>query len=321
MLIGHQRIWDFLIKSAKKDRLAHAYLFCGPGQVGKAALAKELAKWLLCEDAKKGQERACGKCRSCLEVEKEQHPDFFVIKADENEEGSTEIGIDSIRALQRQLLFYPYKSSYKIVIIEEAHRLTTEAANAFLKTLEEPGAHSLIILTSSSFGLILPTIFSRCQIIKFFPVPAKQMEAGLKGDKNFVDLENILKLSAGRPGYAKRLMSDHKFLLENERSKKQLEDVLKADLIFRFEMAKELSQNIRLAREILSLWAFYLREQLLKVSKHRDYSDKKNILDNYFGRSSTSLSKVCREIERARTALQNSSFNARLILEVLLMKI
>jgi DNA polymerase-3 subunit delta' len=322
MLIGHQRIWNFLIKSVSRERLAHAYLFCGPEQVGKATLAKEFAKWLFCEQKKKDQDPPCGKCRSCLDLDKDQHPDLFIIKANESEESLTEIGIEKIRALQRQLLFYPYKSSFKIVIIEEAHRLTAEAANAFLKTLEEPGPNSIIILTSSSLGLILPTIFSRCQVIRFFSVPFKQMEEGLRKEKGkFSDLDRVLELSAGRPGYAKRLINDKKFLLENEGGKKQLEDILKSDLVFRFEIAKDLSQNIPLARQLLSLWALCLRDQLLRASKQRNSPARGDILDDYFGQSPAPLSKVCREIERARSLLQNSSFNARLILETFLMKV
>jgi len=323
MLIGYQRIWDTLTGSASKNKLAHAYLFCGSSGTGKITLAKEFVKWLFCEKIK-SQElsdgQPCGLCRSCQEIEKNNHPDLLMVLADK-EEKSSEIGIGKIRTLQHQLSFYPYKSSLKVVIIEEAHNLTREAANAFLKTLEEPSSRSLIILTSSAGDSILPTILSRCQLIKFLPVPLGELKRGLEdlGAKGLV-LDKIVKLSAGRPGYARNLLSKQTLLSEHEAHIKKLEDILKADLVFRFEAAKELSQDVYLAKEILSQWLLYLRDRLLEISGQAGLLiDEKN--PSKINCSSSSLLLACREIIKAQDSLGNTSFNARLVLEVLLMKI
>ena len=323
MRIGYQRIWEMLTRSADKNKLAHAYLFCGSSGAGKMTLAKEFVKWLFCEKTKARESltgQPCGVCRSCQEIEKNNHPDLLVVSADQ-EEKSQEIGIGRIRDLQHQLLFYPYKSSLKVVIIEEAHNLTREAANAFLKTLEEPSSKSLIILTSSAWDSILPTILSRCQLIKFLPVPLDELKKGLKnlGAKDSV-LDKIVKLSAGRPGYARNLLNNQTLLSDYEVRIKKLEDILKSDLVFRFEIAKELSQDVPLAKEILSQWLLYLRDRLLEIGNRVDLliNEKRFSKINY---STRSLLLACRAIMSAQEALINSSFNARLILEVLLMKI
>lgn len=286
-------------------------------------LAKEFVKWLFCEKAKSKKSligQPCGACRSCQEIEKNNHPDLLVVSASQ-EEKSVEIGISRIRDLQHQLLFYPYKSSLKVVIIEEAHNLTREAASAFLKTLEEPSSQSLIILTSSAWDSVLPTISSRCQLIKFLPVPLDELKRGLEvlGAKSSV-LDKIVKLSAGRPGYAINLLNNQSLLSDHEAYIKKLEDILRSGLVFRFEVAKELSQDIYLAREILSQWLIYLRDKLLVISGQASLSisEKKLSETNY---SLGSLLRACREIMEAQEALANSSFNARLVLEVLLMKI
>jgi len=323
MLIGYQRIWNVLTYSASKNKLAHAYLFCGSSGAGKMTLAKEFVKWLFCEETKLGGQtngQPCDVCRSCQEIEKNNHPDLLVVSASQ-EEKSLEIGISRIRELQHKLLFYPYKSSLKVVIIEEAHNLTREAANAFLKTLEEPSSKSLIILTSSAWDSILPTILSRCQLIKFLPVPTGEFKKGLEklGAKGVV-LDKIVKLSAGRPGYAINLLNDQKLLSYHEAHIKKLEDILKADLVFRFQAAQELSQDVFLTKEILSQWLLYLRDRLLEISGQGDLliGEKKILKINY---SSNTLLQACREIMGAQEALNNPSFNAKLVLEVLLMKI
>lgn len=323
MLIGHQRIWDMLAQSASKNKLAHAYLFCGSSGTGKMTLVKEFVKWLFCEKTKVGEQlngQPCNVCRSCQEIEKNSHPDLLMVSADK--EGiSSEIGIGRIRELQRQLIFYPYKSSLKVAIIEEAHNLTREAANAFLKTLEEPSSQSLIILTSSARDLILPTILSRCQLVRFLPVPADELKMGIEllGAKGSV-LDKIVKLSAGRPGYAINLLNNQSLLSNHEAHIKKLEDILKSDLVFRFEAAKELSQDVFLTKEILSQWLVYLRDRLLEIGGQAGLliTEKKLLKTSH---SLNSLLRACREIMGAQEALANPSFNAKLVLEVLLMKI
>lgn len=319
MLIGHRRIWEALTRGADKNKLAHAYLFYGPARVGKTTLAKNFIQWLFCREKKNAREKdeqACGVCRSCREIMNNSHPDLLLIAVG-NE--SPEIGIEQIRNLRRRLLFRPYKAPYKVVIIEEAQNLTGEAANAFLKTLEEPSARTLIILTSSAGDSVLPTIFSRCQPIKFSLVPADQMNNGLAAwGASAAVAEKILRLAAGRPGCAKILLENRDFLSEREKNLKTFEDILKADLPFRFEAARELSQDVGAAKEILSQWLLWSRDRLLEAAGRPDLliGGRKTVLFTPFF-----LLNICREIKNADRLLSNSSLNARLILEILLIKI
>lgn len=325
MLIGHQRIWEFLIRSVQQNRLAHAYLFAGPGQIGKATLAREWAKWQLCERPQ--GEIACGQCRQCLAIERGQNPDLIILSPrTEEKDGVTktaEISIKETRELQRQLSLFPYSASRKIAIIEEAAAMSGEAASALLKTLEEPSAHSLIILTSANYQVILPTIISRCQLIKFSLVPESEILAGLK--KLSIKKELLLEavnLAAGRPGQAIKLMQEPELLIEQKKVAADFVRLLQSSLVSRWEMAKILAQDPGKAQETLSHWLLWLRDRLLEGSGRGDLivngASKEKSLNKY---APSKLIEVCREIQKTQAILDNSSFNARLALEVLMTKI
>ncbi len=323
MLIGHKRIWNFLIKSAKNGRLAHAYLFVGAAQVGKRTLALEFARWLLCN--KKIDNLACGKCRSCLDIEKKQHPDIFILAPRQEEKKGViktlEIGIDEIKELQHRLSLFSFGSSYKVAIIDGIDGFTREAANSFLKTLEEPQKNTLIILTSSNWQAVLPTIVSRCQLIKFLPVTEKEILDSFGDDVlNKADLKKLMKLSVNRPGRIIEFMNRSEVIKNNQENSETFKKILKSDLVWRWELAKQLSQNTSASHEFLSQWLLWLRDKLLENqglaslaidsgARSQDiYPQQKIIL-------------LAKEILRTQTILNNSSFNSKLALELLMLKI
>jgi len=323
MLIGHQRIWNFLTQSAQKNRLAHAYLFVGPSQIGKKTLALEFARWLLCD--KKTSLGACKKCRSCLDIEKNQHPDVFILSPrQEEKKGVTktfEIGIDQVKALQHQLSLFSYGASYKIAIIDEMSSLTHEAANSFLKTLEEPSNNSFIILISSFWQQLLPTIISRCQLIKFLPVAEKEILDKLKPiAKRGVDLAGIVRLSAGRPGRAINLLADPEIIKSQEFNTEVFKKILKSDLVWRWDLVKDSWQNVPDIQEFLSQWLVWLRDKILEIygcddlKINIDQRDKLNF-------TPSNLLFLMKEVQHTQVILNNPSFNSRLALEVLMMKI
>ena len=329
MLIGHRRIWDFLTGSAKQDRLAHAYFFVGPAQTGKLTAALEFSKWLFCPSTKlrTSPTEPCGKCKSCLSVERGQNPDLLVLRAKQTDKDdilkNKEIGIVEIRALRHKLSLSAYGASYKIAIIEEVAALSGEAMNSLLKTLEEPSPRSLIILISSSWQAALPTIVSRCQLIKFLPVPEIEMSAKLGGlSKKEADFKRAIKLSAGRPGLAMQLLQEPERLAEQERSIEIFEKILKAPLVWRLEQAAKLSQNTVEARETLDQWVLCLRDRILEISGCADLAvSGRTNGTSAGGYRAGDLLSMCREIQKTRSILHNSSFNARLALEVLMTKI
>lgn len=174
-MVGQDRAVEFFRNSVNSNKLAHAYLFLGPEGVGKTYLAKNLAKFLNCENPTKEAYLAkdcCDSCISCRKIEDFNYPDVFWIEP----EKSRKISIDAVRFLQREISLTPYEARYKVFIILEAHCMTEEAANSLLKTLEEPPKYSLIILTSDNLSGLLPTIISRCQIIKFSLINQQGLE-------------------------------------------------------------------------------------------------------------------------------------------------
>lgn len=160
--------WKFLTDLAQKNTLPHAFLFYGSNGIGKKKRALDFVSWLFCSKAQ-NKTQACLECMSCQKIENQNHPDLFLI-----DPGEENIKIETIRELLPMLFFSPLEAPFKVVIINEAHQLTTGAANSLLKTLEEPPKQTLFILITPNLSLIIPTIRSRCQKLFFPEVSLKQ---------------------------------------------------------------------------------------------------------------------------------------------------
>ena len=173
-VIGHEWAIELLAHAIRSGRLSHAYLFTGPSQVGKTTLARAFAQALLCET---GQGAPCGEsaCRTCQRIAQGRYPDVQIIAAEKNT-----IQIEQVRALQADAALSPLEGRRKIFIIREIERATLPAANALLKTLEEPPPQVILLLTSTRRDQVLPTILSRCQIVALRPLPLEQVQAALR---------------------------------------------------------------------------------------------------------------------------------------------
>lgn len=211
---GHFEIQEKIIASLKQDRLPHAFLFYGPEGCGKEALAIKLAQLLNCE---KDHFAICGACSQCLKIEKLHHADVKFVFPTPSESNFKEedfleameakalnpyrrtdfegknifIGIDTIRELKLEARFKLYEGKKKVYIISEADRMRTEAANAILKLLEEPPANLMLILITSNIYKILPTIKSRCQLLRFKPLPEEQIQTILQRYHPEVDADKL----------------------------------------------------------------------------------------------------------------------------------
>ncbi len=163
---GQKAIVQTLKNTVNKNKIAHAYLFCGPRGTGKTSIAKIFAKMLNCEDPKHAP---CGKCKNCIDVQKGSHPDIIEIDAASNN------GVDEVRNLIEKVKYAPIEGKYKIYIIDEVHMMSTGAFNALLKTIEEPPAHVIFIFATTEPHKVLPTIISRCQRYDFNKVSQKDM--------------------------------------------------------------------------------------------------------------------------------------------------
>ncbi len=203
-VIGHDSAKALLRSAIVQNRLAHAYLFHGDDRIGKRLLALRLAQTLLCETLSDEQAPdACGICRACRQVETRTHPDFMVIEPD-RELANPQIKIELIRDIEHQMIYRPLIGDRKICLIDDADRMTIGAANALLKTLEEPPDHSLFILVSSRPYALPATIRSRCQALRLTGLAQTQVEAAviLRRELPPADAHFLAVLSDGQLGRA-----------------------------------------------------------------------------------------------------------------------
>lgn len=178
-IIGNTEVKDYLIKSIRQKNILHSYLFLGTEGIGKLLVAKEFAKKILCLN---NSEETCT-CKSCTCFNGLNHPDFYLI----NEEGET-IKVETIRTLTEKVIEKPIVSNRKVYIINDCDKMTKEAQNCLLKTLEEPPEFAVMILISSNENVILNTIKSRCMSIKFKNIDDNEL---LKYSTEVLKYENI----------------------------------------------------------------------------------------------------------------------------------
>jgi DNA polymerase-3 subunit delta' len=169
-IIGQEKAIKILTQAIRSSKIPHAYLFLGPPGVGKSLTARQLAKVLNCE--LRGLD-CCDSCSQCRKIDSFNHPDVRWISPVED---SMKIKINQIRDLKQAINLKPYQGRVKVWIILKAESMTEEAADAFLKTLEEPPENSLLILICSNLNLLLPTIISRCQVINFGAVHFEELK-------------------------------------------------------------------------------------------------------------------------------------------------
>ncbi len=202
---GHDLPVQAFAQARRRGRLAHAYLFTGPSGVGKRLFALELAKALLCENPPDGRLEACDRCPGCIQVEAGTHPDFFTAARPED---SQSLPIDVVRELCRSLSLKPVRGHGKVAILDDADDLddpisNNAAANAFLKTLEEPPPGSVLLLIGTSIDRQLPTIVSRCQVVRFAPLPDAIVGDLLRTQGVEASaIDRLVRLGAGSPGQA-----------------------------------------------------------------------------------------------------------------------
>jgi DNA polymerase-3 subunit delta' len=209
---GHEATRDVLERALQNQRVHHAYLFSGPEGVGKKQMAFAMAAILNCTNRSNQApfQPQCGRCTHCLRIARDQHPDLHTVKPD-----GQFIKIDQIRVIQKAASTRPYEAAFQVVIIDDAHRMTDEAANALLKTLEEPPLTMRLILITSQAHLVLDTIRSRCQLVRFGSLSPEIVEDLLRENTKTSDPQpspNSLKVAArlgeGSVGRALHVLQD-----------------------------------------------------------------------------------------------------------------
>lgn len=315
-VIGHSWAVNFLRQSLTNRRLAHAYLFLGPPQIGRRTLALELAKALNCL-AEEG-ERPCGECLACRKIAHSTHPDVRVIKP---ENGT--LKIDQIRQLQRELALTPHEGRYQVAILTSFDRATTEASNCLLKTLEEPPPQVVLCLTAQDTSLLLPTIISRCQLLHLKPLPLDTVKSALEECWGIDSKRAVLlaHLSGGRLGWAIKAYQQPAILEHRKNCLDALVQLLNRPRVPRFAYAQKISHTPEVVPDILEAWLSWWRDLLLmhEGSDAIMNLDRSEELAAYAARYP--LSQIYGALEAIRTAQQQLEDNAnlRLALEVLLL--
>jgi DNA polymerase-3 subunit delta' len=316
-VVGHEWAVELLERSRANGRVAHAYLLIGLPQIGKTTLALNFAQALHCL----GEEKPCGQCRSCLKIAHGNHPDVRVIEA-----VNGTIKIDQIRSMQREATLSPHEGRWKVYVIRQMERATTEAANCLLKTLEEPPAQVILMLTASDIDQLLPTIISRCQVLNLRPPSVLLVQKVLEGRWG-VDPERaklLARLSGGRLGWAVRASEDKAILRKRKRRLDEMIELMGQGRVERLRYAQQLSRSPNGLREVLDLWLIWWRDLLL--IKGGSSTEVTNIDREATLRSQAqgyNLTQVRDFIEALRTAVWQLEHNAntRLTLEVLMLSL
>lgn len=267
--LGQDLILRMLQEALRQGTLAHAYLIVGPAHSGKGTLARDIARAVNCErqDAVPIS-GPCGECRQCQRIADGKHADVVTIAVDEAE-GRKAIRIAQIRDALHSANLQPYEGRFRAFIIDSAEYMNDEAANALLKTLEEPPPNVLWLLLAAEEDQVIPTIRSRCQRLALRPAPAKQAAQWLqeKWGATPEHAQLLAQLAKGALGWAVNAVQDPSILEARTRTLERLTSLPAASLEERFAYAAELATLIPrervAARELLDLWASWWRDILL----------------------------------------------------------
>jgi DNA polymerase-3 subunit delta' len=259
--IGHDSAVGLLRRSLDEGRLAHAYMITGPRHLGKMALAVDLAMAVNCT----GPERPCGECTQCDRVSRGLHTDVKVVGV----EKGVKIAIDQVREMQREISLAPFEGASRVVIFDESERLSEEAANGLLKTLEEPPDRVLTLLLASDTGAMAPTLWSRCQLLELKRVSgATIVDALIRNHGVEAPLaDQIARIARGRPGWAFRAASDPEILESLSSKLEELEEIVAGGIEERFAHAAGIASAFdkdRVAgRRDLDMWLDWWRDLML----------------------------------------------------------
>lgn len=324
-IIGHEWAVRLLKKHIVSRQVRHAYLFTGPDSIGKRTLALRFAQALNCQTAVQDGS-VCGTCRACRLTLEGKFPDTHIIEA---EEGATVLRVDQIRDLQRQLALTPYEAKWRIAVLLRFHEAHDSAANALLKTLEEPSPQVVLLLSARSVESLLPTIVSRCELFNLRAPTRDQLEKALVGLGESEQRAHLLAaISVGCPGYAIQAIEDPEILENRGKVLDDLIHLLKKNRAMRFAFMEEATRGKNLqsqrekAEDTLITWGSLWRDVLIRTtdaSAETQNPDRREDIEHLA--SVLSREQVFRALQNTMESLDavQSFGNVRMILETLML--
>lgn len=317
-VIGHEQVIQHMQNAIRQNKISHAYLLCGEAGSGKRLVAEAFAKTILCEA---GGIEACGTCKSCKQAESGNHPDFRTVVREK-----ATLGVKEIREqVTGDVQIKPYCSKYKIYLIAEAEKMTEEAQNALLKTIEEPPEYAIFLLTVSRQELLLQTVLSRCVLLPFHPIATEKIKKFLMEKKGVPDYlaESAASFSGGLVGRAVQYAESETFIEQRKEILhlvKYIDDMTMAEVM---ENVKLFAAKKESATEYLDMILLWYRDVLLyKATKNVNalmFMDELEAVAAQAGkRSFENLQGIVDALEQVKQRLK-SNVNFENALELLLL--
>lgn len=315
-LEGRTEIIESLQKSLIEDKIAHSYMFIGPSGIGKKTLGKLFAKGILCRSQDK---RPCAVCKYCIQFDTGNHPDVVIVKPE-----TSTISVDIIRAINKDITLQPYQAGKKIVLIESAHLMTVQAQNALLKSIEEPPIHVIFILFADQTNKILPTIRSRCRIVRLHSLTKQEVSKILvkRTDVSPALALSCALLSEGNPGKAIEIATSESYA----RDRLRVSVILDHDNYSVSTMFKDIIETLSASRDeavqFIEIFALWVRDLLiLNETGNEDFVFNFDFIQNLRNQcaiySFDELNSILIKLTNAKKLI-DEKVNLRLILDDLI---
>jgi len=320
-IIGQEQIKEHLQNALSTKKVSHAYIINGEKFAGKEFIAKVFAMALQCEA---GGVSPCQECHACKQALSDNQPDIIKV----THEKPNTISVDDIRAqINNDVAIKPYSSPYKIYIMNEAEKMTVQAQNAILKTLEEPPEYAVILLLTTNVNSLLPTILSRCVVLNMKPVSDSLVRKYLMEEMQIPDYkaEVCVAFARGNIGKARMLASSEDF--ENVKGEavsllKYIQDMELHEIIAAIKKINEYKLEINDYLDIMAIW--YRDVLLFKATKdvnHLVFREEIQTLRNIARRSSyEGIESVIEALQKAKNRL-DANVNFELVMELLMLEI